>query len=139
MNIHTTCRANTGKFRNLKDFDKNEDELQSIPEKWIYLLKNTLSFNEIPDSFKSDKAFDSYFCACERAGFSKEEDAKYTRTMMNEWDIQNAKDLAVREGREEGRAEEKSSVARKMLEDGLPLEMISKYTGLNQEQIESLK
>lgn len=67
-----------------------------------------MTLEEVPESFKGDKGFATYFDACERACFSREDDAKYTQDMMNEWDIQNAKDLAVREGRAEGRAEGKA-------------------------------
>ena len=47
------------------------------------------------------------------------------------------------EGREEGRAEgekkAKIGSARKMLIDGLPIDMVAKYSGLSIEEVESLK
>ena len=39
------------------------------------------------------------------------------------------------EGREQGREEEREQVARSMLADGLPAEVIRKYTGLEEERI----
>ena len=42
------------------------------------------------------------------------------------------------EGRAEGRAEANCENARKMKEDGMPIELIAKYTGLSATEIESL-
>ena len=44
-----------------------------------------------------------------------------------------------REGIKEGRELAKIEVAQSMLKDNLPLEMISKYTGLSIEKLEELK
>lgn len=44
-----------------------------------------------------------------------------------------------REGIKEGRELEKIDFVRAMLEDGLPLEMISKYSKLSIERLEELK
>jgi predicted transposase/invertase (TIGR01784 family) len=43
-----------------------------------------------------------------------------------------------RKGKLEGRVEEKRETALKMLHDGLPLDRISKYTGLSSQEIEKL-
>lgn len=132
--------------------------METYPEKWLYLFHNTLTLEEIPDGFGKDKEFKAYFEACERAGFSKEEDEKYTQIMMNEWDIQNAKDLAVREGREEGRKEGrkeglqeglqeglregiaagKAEDAKNFLAAGVDIKIISQCTGLDEATIRSL-
>jgi predicted transposase/invertase (TIGR01784 family) len=40
---------------------------------------------------------------------------------------------------DEGKKEEKEDTAKKMLEDGLPIETISKYTGLPEKEIEKLR
>ena len=56
--------------------------------------------------------------------------------------INTAKKDAKEEGRAEGRAEGKAEAnmdnARKMKGDGMPVELITKYTGLTIEQIEKL-
>ncbi|MCQ2174766.1 MAG: Rpn family recombination-promoting nuclease/putative transposase [Bacteroidales bacterium] len=129
---------------------KTEEELETYPEKWLHLFRNTLTLEEIPDGFDKEKEFKAYFEACERAGFSKEEDEKYTQIMMNEWDIQNAKDLAVREGREEGRKEGlreglregiaagKAEDAKNFLAAGVDIKIIAQCTGLDEATIRSL-
>lgn len=47
-------------------------------------------------------------------------------------------DSARLEGREEGSMEEKQNIARKMKSDGLPVEMILKYSGLSADEFEKL-
>lgn len=42
-------------------------------------------------------------------------------------------------GVKKGKEEEKIETAEKMLEDGLPIKMIAKYTGLDISEIEELK
>ena len=121
---------------------KTEEELETYPEKWLYLFRNTLTLEEIPDGFGKDKEFKAYFEACERAGFTKEEDEKYTQIMMNEWDIANAKKLAVREAREEGRQEgiaaAKAEDAKNFLAAGVDIKIIAQCTGLDEATIRSL-
>lgn len=117
-------------------------------------MRNTLRLEEVPEDLRSEKCFAAYFEACERAGFTKAEDEKYTQDMMNEWDIENAKNLAVREGREEGRqqgleegraegkaegrAEEATKIAKSLLDKGVDIEVISECTGLAPESIHNI-
>lgn len=133
-------------FLGIQDFDKKYEELETYPEKWLYLMRNTLRLEEVPEDLRSEKCFAAYFEACERAGFTKAEDEKYTQDMMNEWDIENAKNLAVREGREEGRqqgleegkAEEATKIAKALLDKGVDINVISECTGLSPESIHIL-
>jgi predicted transposase/invertase (TIGR01784 family) len=46
---------------------------------------------------------------------------------------------AKTEGRAEGRAEGKIEVAKRMLNDNLSVELISKFTGLTQEELDNLR
>ena len=63
--------------------------------------------------------------------------------MTTERDIRNqiafAKDKGFEEGREEGKIENQLETARAMLDDNLDPKLISKYTGLLEEQIAALK
>ena len=63
--------------------------------------------------------------------------------MTTERDIRNqiafAKDKGFEEGREEGIIENQLETARAMLDDNLDPKLISKYTGLSEEQIAALK
>ena len=134
-------------FLGLQDFNKKEDELTTYPEKWLYLLRHTTLLDSIPDGYQSDRTFTTYFEACERAGYSKEEEQRYITDMMNDWDIANAKREACEEARAEGRAKglaegeakKQREIAKKMLSDGMGIDVISKYTSLSEEEIKSLQ
>ena len=141
-------------FFSLRNFNKKESELETYPEKWIYLLKHSESFKEIPKTYKSDKTFDTFFQGAIRAGYSKEEEEQYVKAMMNQWDIENAKNFACAkaeakgkaeglaagraEGEAKGKAEGKAEMARRMKADGVPVEAIVKYSGLTKAEIEVL-
>jgi predicted transposase/invertase (TIGR01784 family) len=52
--------------------------------------------------------------------------------------IKIGEEKGINKGKIEGKKEEKIETARKMLADGLPIETISKYTGLTTKEIEKL-
>ena len=125
--------------------------METYPEKWLYLLKHSKSFSGIPVSYKADETFRTYFEACARAGFSKDEETRYTNAMMNEWDIANSKREAceraeakgraegLAEGEAKGKTEGKIEIAKAMLHEGLAVEIICKVTGLSEKQVKDLQ
>ena len=60
---------------------------------------------------------------------------------MSDWDniINSTAERERAEGRLEGRAEERAEIVKEMLADGMPVEIIAKYTKLSVEEIEALK
>ena len=54
-------------------------------------------------------------------------------------DIKNSVDTAKREGIAEGMNQRSLDIARNMLADGVDINLIMKYSGLTQKQIEKLK
>jgi predicted transposase/invertase (TIGR01784 family) len=70
----------------------------------------------------------------ERAAY--EESLKHYRDMINVVDTARMEGHA--EGREEGLIEGKRQTAREMKADGMPVQVIAKYTGLSVAEIESL-
>lgn len=125
-------------FFSLSNFNKKESELETYPEKWVYLLKHSESFKEVPKTFKSDKTFDTFFQGAVRAGYSKEEEEQYIKAMMNQWDIENAKNFACAKAEAKGKAEGKAEMARSMKADGVPVETIVKYSGLTEAEVKAL-
>jgi len=78
------------------------------------------------------------FSVAEIAKLSPDEYQAYVDSLNSYRDLQNSIDTAKAEGKAEGKVEEKNETALKMLEDGMSIETICKYTGLSQEQIEQL-
>ena len=95
--------------------------------------------------------FDRLFEEAEIAKFTPQEMREYEASKMAYRDIKNSIDTAKQEGKQEGLAEgmelgiEKGmnqkalDIARNMLADGVDINLIMKYSGLTQEQIEKLK
>ena len=133
-------------FLGLRDFTKSEKKLANNLEKWLFLLQNSSSLKEIPETFRGDVQFSRFFVACERAGFSKSEEMEYVRDMMTKNDIENsrreacerAKADGIKKGKAEGVAENRREVAKKMKADGLEPSLIAKYSGLTVEEVEAL-
>ena len=75
------------------------------------------------------------------------EEREYEASKMAYRDIKNSIDTAKQEGKQEGLAEgmelgmnqKALDIARNMLADGVDINLIMKYSGLTQEQIENLK
>ena len=89
-------------------FQKKEDELKSLYDKWLYVLKNLYKLENRPKALR-DKIFDRLFKEAEIAAFTPEELREYEGSLKAYRDIKNSIDTARREGeakgREEGRAE----------------------------------
>jgi predicted transposase/invertase (TIGR01784 family) len=52
---------------------------------------------------------------------------------------QQLREEGIKIGEEKGKEDKAKETAKRMLEDGLPIEAISKYTGLTREEIERLR
>ena len=140
-------------FLELGRFKKRIWELQTVFDKWMYLLKHMHEMSEVPKEF-NDPLFTRLFLLAEIHNFTAEEHRQYIKSLelMSEWDnIINSTAERSRaegraegrlegrlEGRAEGRAEERVGIAKKMKEMGLDDVVISQSTGLSFEEIEVL-
>ena len=107
------------------------------------------------NSLLTDKVFDRLFEEAEIAKFTPQEMREYETSKMAYRDIKNSVDTAKREGiaegmekgmkeglekgRAEGMNQRSLDIARNMLADGVDINLIMKYSGLTQKQIEKLK
>ena len=90
-------------------------------------------------SLLTDFGFERLFEEAEIAKFTPQEMREYEASMKAYRDIKNSVDTAKREGIAEGMNQKALDIARKMLADGIDINLIMKYSGLTQEQIEKLK
>ena len=114
-------------------------------------------------SLLTDKVFDRLFEEAEIAKFTPQEMREYEASKMAYRDIKNSIDTAKQEGlaegmekgmelgmekgmkkgmekgMEKGMNQKALDIARNMLADGVDINLIMKYSGLTQEQIENLK
>ena len=119
-------------------FNKTLGELETLYEKWLYALKNLYKLTQRPKEL-CDKVFDRLFEEAEIAKFTPQEMREYEASKMAYRDIKNSIDTAKQKGIEEGMNQKALDIARNMLADGVDINLIMKYSGLTQEQIEKLK
>ena len=131
-------------------FNKTLGELETLYEKWLYALKNLYKLTQRPKEL-CNKVFDRLFEEAEIAKFTPQEIREYEASKKAYRDIKNSIDTAKQEGKQEGLAEgmelgmkkgknERSlEIAKTMLADGVDINLIMKYSGLTQEQIDKLK
>ena len=127
-------------------FNKTLGELETLYEKWLYALKNLYKLTQRPKEL-CDKVFDRLFEEAEIAKFTPQEMREYEASKMAYRDIKNSIDTAKREGlaegmelgMEKGMNQKALDIARNMLADGVDINLIMKYSGLTQEQIDKLK
>ncbi len=78
------------------------------------------------------------FEAAEIAKYTPEERKEYEQSQRAFNDIKIAVDTAKKEGRAEGERENAIKTATAMKRDGMPTNIIAKYTGMTAEEIERL-
>ena len=129
------------KYVKIAKFDKTEDELVTLYDKWLYVLKNLSRLDERPAALK-EKIFSKLFEEAEIAKFTPTELKEYEDSLKAYRDIKNSIDTALEKGREEGRAESKNlkviQIAKKMLAAGMDIDTIINMTDLSKSEIEKL-
>jgi len=125
-------------FFELDRFDKKRGELLDDVEKWLFLLKESVFFKEVPAEFSDGDDFRSFFSASTTAGFSKEERMKYDKDMITQTDIEIIKEESLAEGLEKGFEKGILLVAKNLKADGMPAEKIAQVTGLLAAEVEKL-
>jgi len=134
-------------------FNKTEEELVTMFDKWMFVLRNLSRLMERPAALQ-ERVFTRLFEQAEVAKFTQAEMYDYEESLKRFRDINNVIDTAkneafaggkaegIEEGRVEGRAEGIEEgilkVARKMKSKGIPQSSIIEMTGLTAEEIERL-
>ena len=142
------------KYVEIAKFNKTEEELDTLYDKWLYVLKNLSRLDERPAALK-EKVFTKLFEEAEIAKFTPTELKEYEDSLKAYRDVKNSIDTALEKGREEGMAKglkkgreeglakgmekEKIATARRLLSMGLSEEQVSTATELPLEEIQKLR
>ena len=154
------------KYVEIEKFNKTEEELDTLYDKWLYVLKNLSRLDERPSALK-EKVFTKLFEEAEIAKFTPTELKEYEDSLKAYRDVKNSIDTALEKGREEGMAKglakglekgreegmakcmaegmaegmakEKIATARRLLSMGLSEEQVSTATELPLEEIHKLR
>ena len=143
-------------YLEMPKFTKTESELETLFDKWLYVIRNLASLMERPRALQ-EKVFQHLFEAAEIAKFNKQERYEYEESLKAFRDmfsvIETAELKGHAKGLEEGRAEglreglaqglreverNKISTARKMKQLGMALADIVIVSGLSEEEIQQI-
>ena len=136
-------------YLEMPKFNKKEDELESMFDKWLFVLRNLSSLFERLCALQS-RVFDHFFEAAEIAKFNPKELGEYWESLKNFRDWYSVMSTQLKKGREEGlkeglekgleqgRKEECFKNAKKMKQAGIAFDVIAQVTGLSIGEIASL-
>ena len=124
-------------FLELGRFNKRIWELETVFDKWMYLLRHMHEMEEIPEKF-SDPLFRRLFLLAEIGNFTAEEYQQYQKSLTDMGDYDNIINTAVEEaekrGRAEGEAKGKTEAIRTMIAAGIPVETVAAAFGMTAEE-----
>jgi predicted transposase/invertase (TIGR01784 family) len=118
-------------------FTKDREECDNHFERWIYILKNMEILDRMPWAAQN-AVFQRLADIAEVSKLNKEERLEYDHALKRYRDTMNAMTGAEQKGRAEERLETLKENARRMKADGMPLELIAKYTDLSINEVETL-
>ena len=140
-------------YLEMPKFTKGEDELETMFDKWLFVLHNLSRLMKRPAALQ-ERIFTRLFEQAEIAKYTPEERQDYEDSLKVYRDMKNVLDTAElrglekgrKEGRREGRKEgieqgtfeERRKNAKAMKALGLPLETIVKVTGMSADDIDKL-
>ena len=125
-------------YLEMPKFNKTEDELVTMFDKWLFVLRNLSGLMERPAALQ-ERIFTKLFEQAEIARFTPQDAREYEESVKVYRDLTNVVNTAERKGREEGRAEGRAegfeeanlANARRMKALGLTNDIISQVTGLS--------
>ena len=160
-------------FIEMPKFRKEESELETFMDKWLYAIKNLGKLDDKPAAL-TEAIFKRFFEVAEIAAFSKTERYDYEENLKNcnDWfsvmntakkdGLEEGEAIGLQKGRAEGRAEGEAigiekgraegeaaglqkgeaigilKTAKKMKEEGLDVNVISRLTNLSVDEIMKL-
>jgi predicted transposase/invertase (TIGR01784 family) len=140
-----TCQVFSNKltfvYIEMPKFNKDQDELNSKFEKWLYLLKYLPKLQNLPAKMQ-EKIFKKVMNVAELAKLNRKERAAYEHSLKNYRDLQNVKDSYFEEGKLEGmiegRIEGKIETAINARKQGLPMDLIVAITQLSEAELNKI-
>ena len=129
-------------FAQLPRFKLELSECKTRRDFLFYWFKYSWSYESIPEALEDVPLIKDIVEASWIAGFSQEKLENYEMDMKTEldyrWELKQERLEGREEGREEGEKMKAFETAKKMLADGLSIDLIAKYTGLSFEAVQAL-
>ena len=140
-------------YLEMPKFNKSEEELNGMFEKWLFVLRNLSRLMERPKALQ-ERIFTKLFEAAEIAKFTKTEYDNYEESLKIYRDWKNTIDTAelkgekkgfkkgeksgIEKGRKEGAKKKAIEMAQSLKAKGIAISIIAECSGLSEEEINSL-
>lgn len=121
-------------FIELPKFTKSLEQLETLEEKWLYLLRHASELQKIPDQFKKPLELEDALESLEQGNMSPQELAAYDRFV----DASRVEFDVLLSAEEKGKFKAKLEMARILLKE-MSSEKVSCITGISLDEIEKLK
>lgn len=120
-------------YLEMPKFNLTEDELVTMFDKWMFVLRNLSRLLDRPKALQ-DRVFDKLFEQAEIAKYSDAERRQYEESKKDYWDYFSTMKTAKRKAKEE----EKVETVFRLKEMGLTPEQIAQGAGLSIEEVKKL-
>ena len=134
-------------FIEVDRFNKGVSELESITDKWIYFIKEANRLTKIPEVLAKERAIKEAFEVANQKLWGQKELDIYTHHQINERSnqatleeaIEKAEERGEQKGIQKGKIEEQIEIAKRLIGNGVDIEIIAQSTTLSKDEIVRLK
>ena len=132
-------------YLEMPKFNKTEDELETMFDKWMFVLQNLYRLLERPKALQ-DRVFKKLFEQAEIAKYSEAERWEYEASQKEYWDNYSVVKTAERKGEikgiqqglQQGVQQEKTETIHRLQAMGLSVEQIAQGAGMNVDEVKKL-
>ena len=128
-------------YLEMPKFNKTEDELETMFDKWMYVLQNLYRLLERPKALQ-DRVFKKLFEQAEIAKYSEAERWEYEASQKEYWDNYSVVKTAERKGEikglQQGVQQEKIETIHRLQAMGLSVEQIAQGAGMKVDEVKRL-
>ena len=124
-------------YLEMPKFNKTEDELETMFEKWMFVLRNLSRLMERPKALQ-DRVFQKLFEQAEIAKYSDAERRQYEASQKEYWDYTSTLETAERKGEVKGALKEKEETVHRLMAMGLTIEQIAQGTNMSIDDVKRL-
>ena len=132
-------------YLEMPKFTKRESELETMFDKWMFVLHNLSRLLERPVALQ-DRVFQKLFDQAEIARYSESERRQYEESKKIFWDnystLKTAEEKGLKKGLQKGMQKgiekEKKETVRRLQAMGLTLEQIAQGVGMDVEEVRKL-
>lgn len=124
-------------YLEMPKFNKTEDELETMFDKWMYVLQNLSRLLERPKALQ-DRIFQRLFDQAEIAKYSDAERRLYEASQKEYWDYTSTLETAERKGEVKGAQKEKIETIHRLQAMGLSIEQIAQGADMEVKEVKKL-